>query len=703
MSETLTQPSQSAPHSAEEAIEGLPSGFGVGLAGHIAFGIALAFALFQLWSAAYGTLPSQVVRAMHVGFLLLLGFSLFANLVAKSMAGKVWFWSLGILGFLTGIYNWVFYDDLLFRSGFLTHIDIAVGCVMVVLVFEAARRLMGIPLTIISGIFLAYCFFGQYLPSPLSHRGYDFELIVEHFAFGTEGIYGTPIYVSAAYIFIFVVFAAFLERAGMLNLFNDFALGLVGTWKGGPAQVCILSSALMGTISGSGVANVVASGQFTIPLMKRFGFRSAFAGGVEATSSMGGQIMPPVMGAVAFIMAETLNVPYAEVVKAALIPAFLYFAVCFWMVYLEAGKAGLKGLDKSELPNPWAAVKEHWPLVLPLAALVYLLFAGFTPIFAGTMGLALVVVLILGTPLAALIGPLAFRLVFWLALGLASAAFLKFGVNVLAIVIIALVIACAMFKGGRETIAICRDSLAEGAKNALPVGIACAIVGIVIGTLTLTGIASTFIGAVIDIGRDNLFLSLILTMITCLVLGMGIPTIPNYIITSSLAGPALLELGVPLLVSHMFVFYFGIMADLTPPVALAAFAAAPMAKTSGLKISLQATKLATAGFVVPFMAVYTPALMLQDAGPMAAAWGYPVEVVYVVFKACFGIALWGMAVVGFLFGRLSIIERLIALVAGVAVVVALPWTDEIGFALGFALIAFHWWKTRAAQTAVPGQ
>ncbi|THV23163.1 TRAP transporter permease [Peteryoungia ipomoeae] len=702
MSETLTPSVASTPHSAEEAIEGLPSGFGTGFSGRIAFGIALLFALFQLWTAAYGTLPSQVVRAMHVGFLLLLGFSLFGNLVAKSAAGKIWFWSLGILGFLTGIYNWVFYDELLFRSGFLTHLDLAMGCLVVVLVFEAARRLMGLPLTIIAGLFLAYCFFGQHLPSPLSHRGYDFELIVEHFAFGTEGIYGTPVYVSAAYIFIFVVFAAFLERAGMLNLFNDFALGLVGSWKGGPAQVCVLSSALMGTISGSGVANVVASGQFTIPLMKRFGFRSAFAGGVEATSSMGGQIMPPVMGAVAFIMAETLNVPYAEVVKAALIPAFLYFAVCFWMVYLEAGKAGLKGLEKSELPNPWAAVKQHWPLVLPLGALVYLLFAGFTPIFAGTMGLALVVVLILGTPLAALIGPFAFRLVFWLALGLASAAFLKFGVNVLAIVIIALVLACALFKGGRETIAICRDSLAEGAKNALPVGIACAIVGIVIGTLTLTGIASTFIGAVIDIGRDNLFLSLLLTMITCLVLGMGIPTIPNYIITSSLAGPALLELGVPLLVSHMFVFYFGIMADLTPPVALACFAAAPMAKTSGLKISLQATKLATAGFVVPFMAVYTPALMLQDAGPMAAAWGYPVEVAYVVFKACFGIALWGVAVVGFLFARLSIVERLIAFVAGLSVVLALPWTDEIGFALGFALIAFHWWQTRSLRAAPAG-
>ncbi|MCX8996361.1 TRAP transporter permease [Rhizobiaceae bacterium BDR2-2] len=691
------QPAPNAPpRSAEEAIEGLPSGFGEGLAGKTVFTIAIVFSLFQIWAAAYGSLPSQVVRAMHVGFLLLLGFTLLGNLVAKSTAGKVWFWTLGLLGFSTGLYNWIFYVDLIQRSGFHTDLDLVVASLMVVLVFEGARRLMGLPLTIISGIFLAYCFFGQYLPAPFQHRGYDFELIVEHFGFGTEGIYGTPIYVSSAYIFIFVVFAAFLERAGMLNLFNDLALGLVGSWRGGPAQVCVMSSALMGTVSGSGVANVVASGQFTIPLMKRFGFSSAFSGGVEATSSMGGQIMPPVMGAVAFIMAETLNVPYADVVKAALIPAVLYFGVCFWMVYLEAGKAKLSGMDRAILPNPWKALRKDWALMLPLGALVYLLFAGYTPIFAGTMGLALVVVLILGTPLAARIGPFAFRIVFWVALGVAASAFLKFGVNILFLVIAALVAACFFVQGGRETLIICRDSLAEGAKNALPVGIACAIVGIVIGTLTLTGIASTFIGAIIRIGENNLFLSLVLTMITCLVLGMGIPTIPNYIITSSLAGPALLALDVPLIVSHMFVFYFGIMADLTPPVALACFAAAPMAKTSGLRISLQATKLATAGFVVPFMAVYTPSLMLQDAGPMAEAWGYPVEVAYVFTKACLAIGLWGMAVVGFLIRPAALWERGLALAAGVLLVLSLPLTDEIGFALAALIIAQHWWRARSA-------
>lgn len=680
----------------EEQVEGLPPGFGDGIAGKVAFLIAVAFSVFQIYVAAYGSIPSQVVRAMHVGFLLLLGFGLIANLRATSVPAKVAFWTLGVLGFGTGLYNWVFYADLIRRSGFLSTPDLIVGAVLVALVFEAARRLMGLPLACIAFIFLAYCFVGNHLPPPLIHRGYDFAQLVDTFAYGTEGIYGTPIYVSAAYIFIFVVFAAFLERAGMIALFNDFALGLVGSWRGGPAQVCVLSSALMGTISGSGVANVVASGQFTIPLMKRFGFRSAFAGAVEATSSMGGQIMPPVMGAVAFIMAETLNVPYAEVVKAAIIPALLYFGACFWQVHLEAGKAGLHGMAKADLPNPWDAVRQHWPLVLPLAALIYLLFAGYTPIFAGTMGLALTIVLILGTPLAAAIGPLAFRIVFWIALGLVAASFMKFGVNILGLVIAALIVACFTFKGGRETLQICVDSLAEGAKNALPVGIACAIVGIVIGTLTLTGIASTFIGWIISIGEDNLFLSLVLTMVTCLVLGMGIPTIPNYIITSSLAGPALLELGVPLLVSHMFVFYFGIMADLTPPVALAAFAAAPMAKESGLKIGIQATKLAIAGFVVPFMAVYTPALMLQDAGPIAAQFSYPVEVAYIVAKACMGIVLWGAAAVGFLARRMALWERLLAFAAGVLLVAAVPLTDEAGWALSLAWIGWHCWRVRQA-------
>ncbi|WP_126979282.1 TRAP transporter large permease subunit, partial [Frigidibacter oleivorans] len=276
----------------------------------------------------------------------------------------------------------------------------------------------------------------------------------------------------------------------------------------------------------------------------------------------------------------------------------------------------------------------------------------------------------------------------------ASAAFLEYGVNLLVLVIGLLVAACALLKGARPTLGILRDALAQGARNALPVGIACAIVGIVIGTLTLTGIASTFIGAIIAVGENNLFLSLVLTMLTCLVLGMGIPTIPNYIITSSLAGPALLELGVPLLVSHMFVFYFGIMADLTPPVALACFAAGPIAKASGLKIALQAVRLAVAGFVIPFMAVYTPALMLQDGGPLAASLGYPVEVAYILLKAVLGVGLWGVAVVGQFLGRATLPERLVAFAGGVSLIVALPVSDEIGFALAALFGVLHWLRLR---------
>jgi TRAP transporter 4TM/12TM fusion protein len=332
-----------AHHPEDDAVEGLPPGFGEGLAGRIAFWIAVTFSLFQLWTAAYGTLASQVVRAMHVGFLLLLGFVLIANLMAKSGPVKAWFWTLGIVGFLTGIYNWVFYFDIIQRAGFLTHTDLVVGTVAIVLVFEAARRLMGLPLAIIAGLFLAYCFFGQYLPAPFIHRGYSYEQIVEHFGFGTEGIYGTPIYVSAD-LHLPLRPLRGLPGAGRhdCKLFNDFALGLVGGSRGGPAQVCGAVVGADGHDLGLGRRQCrghPASSPF--PLMKRFGYRSDFAGGVEATASMGGQIMPPVMGAVAFIMAETLNVPYASIVQAAIIPAlFLYFGVCL----LDGASGGGPGM-----------------------------------------------------------------------------------------------------------------------------------------------------------------------------------------------------------------------------------------------------------------------------------------------------------------------------------------------------------------------
>ncbi len=650
------------------------------------FWVAIVFSTFQIVTAAFSPLSSSIVRAVHVGFLLWLVFVLHPPLRKRAFG-----WGIGIAAFVAGLYHWVFEADLVQRAGEMTDADMVVGILTIALVFEAARRVMGFALPLICLTFLLYGLFGQYLPGDLAHRGYGLDQIVGQLGFGTEGIYGTPTYVSSSYIFLFILFGAFLEQAGMITLFTDFALGLFGHTKGGPAKVAVVSSGLMGTINGSGVANVVTTGQFTIPLMKRFGYKASFAGGVEATSSMGGQIMPPVMGAVAFIMAETIDVPYLEICKAAAIPAILYFITAFLMVHLEAGRAGLLGIPKEQCPDPWAAMKLRWYLILPLAILVYLLFAGYTPLFSGMVGLALTVVLIFGASLAKNFGSRPLQIIFWVLIGLAASSFFEYGIQ--AIIGLALLMAAVLWfaKGGRATLKVALNALADGARHALPVGIACALVGVIIGILTLTGAATLFAGYIIQIGQNSLFLSLVLTMLVCLVLGMGIPTIPNYIITSSLAAPALLELGVPLIVSHMFVFYFGIMADLTPPVALAAFAAAPIAKESGMKIGMQAMRVAIAGFIVPYMAVYAPALMLQG--------GTWLDTSYIVFKALVAIALWGGAAIGYWFAPLHWIERVWAFVAAAFLVVALPVSDEIGLGMASVLLLWHVMRARRLKNA----
>ncbi len=661
------------------------SSFPAGPTGRALFWIAVLFSTFQIVTAAHLVdLPSQVTRALHVGFLMLMTFPLVAAARDWALPWKSLAWGFAAAGLAVALYQWWQYEPLILRAGRPLPMDLAIGVIALLTVFGAALVLMGPALPIISGLFLAYTLFGQYLPPPLIHRGYDFEQVIDHMAFGTEGIYGIPVYVSSTYIFLFILFGAFLEKAGMIRLFTDVALGLFGHKQGGAAKVAVVSSGLMGTISGSGVANVVTTGQFTIPLMKRFGYRAAFAGGVESTASMGGQIMPPVMGAVAFIMAETLGVAYVEVVKAAIVPAILYFLSAFWMVHLEAGRHGLRGLTKAELPSAKAAIKENWMLIVPLGILIWLLFAGYTPLFAGTVGLGLTVLLILGGSIALQLPNQVLRTIIWIGLGLIAASFLQWGISVLVAAIAALIVICALFKGGRETLLLCRDSLADGARTALPVGVACALVGVIIGAMTLTGAANTFGQFIVAVGEQNLFLSLVLTMITCLLLGMGIPTIPNYIITSSIAGPALLELGVPLIVSHMFVFYFGILADLTPPVALACFAAAPIARESGLKISIEAIKVAAAGFVIPFMAVYSPALMLQAGGPLAEAIGYWPAVAWIVSKSLISIGLWGAAVIGWVGCPLPLWLRALAMITAFTLVAAWPITDWIGLALAAA-------------------
>lgn len=656
------------------------------------YAIAVAFSVFQIYMAAYSPISSLVIRSLHVGFLLLMTFVLAAQMRRKGNPLSLVDWLLGGAAFVLSFYHWIYEGDIIFRAGDPAPQDIIVGSIVVAMVFEAARRTMGWALPSICGLFLAYAMFGEYLPAPLHHRGYGFDQIVDHMYLGTEGIYGIPVYVSSTYLFLFILFGSFLEQAGMVRLFTDFAMGTVGHTRGGPAKVSTVSSALMGTINGSGVANVVTTGQFTIPLMKRFGYRPEFAGAVEATASMGGQIMPPVMGAVAFIMAETLNIAYVEVVRAATIPAMLYFATILWMVHLEAGRTGLHGLPKEECPDPWAALRKNAYLLLPLVGLVYLLFAGYTPLFAGTVALALTVVLILGRTIGGQLGSLVLRTLFWVVIGVLAAGFFRYGIDAVFLLVAALVAINLFLHGGRETLRLAVDSLALGARNALSVGVACALVGVIIGVMTLTGLATTFARVIIDVAGHSLFLSLALTMLTCLVLGMGIPTIPNYIITSSLVGPALLDLGVPLIVSHMFVFYFGIMADLTPPVALAAFAASAIARAPALKIGVQCMRIAVAGFVVPFMAVYDPALLLVGDNYT--------DSVYMVGKALFAIVLWGMASIGYLFGPVPLFSRIAGTVAAGLLVAALPWTDAAGLALGAATLGFEWARCRRRTAEV---
>jgi TRAP transporter 4TM/12TM fusion protein len=681
-----------------ELIDPLIEKFPLNLEGKILFYIAIAFSSFQLLTAAHIIdVPSQVLRAVHVGFLGLLGFPLVLAIKKKNIFFRIIGWCIAIVSVAVAIYQIVEYKPLILRAGDPIQIDIIFGVLALLVVFSVSWVIMGIALPIICGVFLLYCLFGNHLSGLFQHRGYDFKTVIEHMTYGTEGIYGVPTYVSSTFIFLFILFGSFLERAGMIKLFTDVSLGLVGHTTGGPAKVAIVSSGLMGTISGSGVANVVTTGQFTIPLMKKFGYRSAFAGGVEATSSMGGQIMPPVMGAVAFIMAETLGVEYFEIVKAAIIPALLYYFSAFWMVHLEASKRNLKGLPKSELPSAIKAIKEKWFLILPLLVLIYLLFSGYTPLYAGSIGLILTAFLILGSSIVLGFSSKIIKIIFWIILGFTASLFFKLGADVIKITLVILLLWNLFSKGGRETLLSCRDALAEGAKTALPVGVACAVVGIIIGTLTLTGIASSIAGLVIDVGKTSIFLSLVLTMFISLILGMGIPTIPNYIITSAVVAPALLKLGVPLIVSHMFVFYFGIMADLTPPVALACFAAAPIAKESGLKISFEAIKVAMAGFVIPYMAVYSPELMLQgfDGNNLV---NYVSSVFYICIKVILAILFWGITVIGYFYKDLNFFERFVTFLVPFLLVITLPLTDQIAFFLIAVILFYNWFNKKKLNT-----
>ncbi|MCI7540784.1 MAG: TRAP transporter permease [Veillonellaceae bacterium] len=603
-----------------------------GIMAKIVSAIAITFSIFQLYTATFGVLDAQLQRAVHLGFGLALVYLLYPTRKSWSRTKLHPFdLLLAILGAAAPAYILIEYNQLVMRSGLVTTPDLVVGILGILLVVEATRRVVGIPMVTVVLLFLAYAFAGPYMPGVLAHRGLTLSQLVGHLFFTTEGIFGIPLGVSSTFIFLFILFGAYLESTGLGKFFIDLANSIAGWASGGPAKVAVLSSGLMGTVSGSSVANVVGTGSLTIPMMKKLGYHKNFAGAVEAAASTGGQLMPPVMGAAAFLMAEFVGVPYIDIVKAAVIPALLYFTGVWLGVHFEAKRSNLKGLPREQLPKMSRLLVERGHLAIPLVVIVYLLVTGYTPMRA-------------------------------------------------ALVAIVLSIICsALRKSTRmKPIEIVRG-LDKGARNVLSVLVACASAGIVIGVVTKTGVGLKLASGLLTLSGGMLLPTMFFTMITAIVLGMGVPTTANYVITSTIAAPAIIQMGVPVLAAHMFVFYFGIIADVTPPVALAAFAGAGIAGGNALRTGVNAAKLAIAAFIIPYMFVLSPVILMIDAT-------IPGLVVTTV-TAIIGMIALSSALIGYLADNCRIYERILLIAGGLLLIDPGTVTDLTGIAI-FAIILF---------------
>jgi TRAP transporter 4TM/12TM fusion protein len=613
--------------------------------------ITVAFSSFHIYTAFFGVLDAQLQRAVHLGFVLTLVFLLYPvsrrsrrdrlsplDLLPVAL-------SLSALGYLVAAY-----PQLVLRAGIPTTLDILVGTVGLVLVFEAARRIIGLPMVIIAAVFVAYAFYGETLPGVLAHRNVNVSQLVNHLFYTTEGLFGIPLGVSATFVFMFLLFAAFIEETGIGKFFIDLGNAVAGWAAGGPAKVAVITSALEGTVEGSSVSNVVGSGSFTIPMMKKLGYRPEFAGAVEAAASTGGQLMPPIMGAAAFLMAEFLNIPYLEVAKAAAIPAALYFAGIFAGVHFEARKLGLRGIPRRELPPFGRILKEEGHLAVPLVGIIYLLVAGYS-----LMRVAL------------------------LASGLAIAASL-------------------LRRSTRITFPKFLDALIRGAKSALGVATACALAGVIVGVVTKTGLGLKLASAILSIAQNSILLTMFFTMITSLILGMGVPTTANYIITSTIAAPTLLALGIAPIAAHLFVFYFGIIADITPPVALAAYAGAAIAKADPFKTGVTATRLAVGAFILPFIFVLSPQLLFIDVTILG--------MIQAIATALIGMVTLSAALAGYLAGPLTgplgAVGRLVLTGAGLMMVIPGLTTDLIGLAVLGGMAALQIVARRKRKPASAG-
>ncbi|WP_421101466.1 TRAP transporter permease [Sporosarcina psychrophila] len=602
--------------------------------------LGVALTVFHLYTGYFGTLPSQKQGAVHLGTALGIIYLLYpAKKEWRNTHKKVpWYdVTLAFTAMYVTYHKIIFFDSILQSrvSGYST-IDIIISILGIALVLEATRRTVGLPIVIVAGVAIIYTLVGKYIPTQiLSHPGFSMDRITTNLWYRESGIFGTPIQISAKFIYLFLFFGVILVHTPIGKFFNDIAFALTGRFTGGTAKAAVVASALQGTVSGSSVGNTVASGSFTIPMMKKAGFTPEFAGATEAAASTGGQIMPPMMGAAAFIMMEYLGVSYATIMLAAVVPAILYFTGIFIGTHFEAKKLKIIGLPKSELPRFKDLLIRDGYMLIPLFVIIGTIMSGFTPQRAALFG-------ILSAYLVSLVR-----------------------------------------KDSRMNVRQIVNVLEQGARVALPVIAAVATAGIIAGVVSITGLGAKFASGIIALSSGHLILALFFTMIACIILGMGLPTTANYVVTATIAAPALInDFMVAPLAAHMFVFYFGIVADITPPVCLAAYAGAGIAKANPFKTGVTAVKLAIAAFIIPYIFIYNPMLVLVDV----VVW----KLIIGVLAAVLGMIGVSSAVIGFFIRNSRIWERIVLFGAGLMLIIP----EFLSSGIGLVLISIIWFIQR---------
>ena len=639
--------------------------------------VAVAMSVFQLYAAGVQPLGLFYQRSIHLSFVMVLAFLIFPVTGQRRARGPIgWAVDLAFLSaaFMSGFYIVWFLDDIIDRAGFWTQTDIWMGIIATITVLEASRRAVGLGMTIIGVIAIVYAlagprgalpWLGEWMPGIMSHRGANLDRLVGQLYLGQEGIFGLPLGVAATYVFMFVLFGAFLEVTGAGRFFIDMAFAATGRRPGGPAKASVIASAGMGSISGSAIANVVTTGAFTIPLMKRLGYKPKQAGGIEAAASTGGQITPPLMGAGAFLISEYTNIPYIEIVGVSIFPAILYLGTVYLFVHIVAMKAGMKGMPRSELPLVRAVMGAGWHFLLPLIVLVVLLINNYSPMRVGfyAIGSVIAVTVLRAAVVMAVIEPRNGNPLTLERIGIAIMGGLRGLVRALEI----------------------------GARNAAAVSIACAVAGIIVGVVGLTGLGLKFSSMMVALSGGNIVLALILVLLASLVLGMGLPVTASYIVLIVLVGPALQnEFGIPLLIAHLVVFWYSQDSNVTPPIALAGFAAAAVAGSKPMETSFQAWKFAKGLYLIPAFMVFNPEIILG---------GDPAVVLWTGFLAIISLIGFAAAIEGYLFTWMNPVSRLLVIPAVIGTFYPEFLFELIGAGLLVGVIALNWLTAPRAQGA----